>query len=71
MDEESMIKIEKVQDGYLAHTTPPHGKEEWRNPRPLASSKLVEELRALGIHTTDIGDAFCEADPNWLEDTNH
>ncbi len=24
-----MIKIEKVRDGYLAHVTSPHVKEEW------------------------------------------
>jgi hypothetical protein len=63
-----MIKIEKVQGGYLARTTPPHGQEEWwSTPTPLTSSELFEELRARGVHTTDISDAFYEADPNWLQ----
>jgi len=62
-----MIKIEKVQDRYLAHVTSPHVQEEWKNPTPLSCSELVKELRARGVHTTDIADAFEEADPNWLQ----
>jgi len=62
-----MIKIEKVRDGYLAHVTSPHVKEEWKNPTPLSCSELDKELRFQGVHTTDIADAFEEADPNWLQ----
>ncbi len=62
----SMIKIEKVRDGYLAHVTPPHVQEEWKHPTPLSRSELVKELSSRGVHTTDIGDAFYEADPDWL-----
>jgi hypothetical protein len=61
-----MFKILKVQDGYLAHATPPRGQQEWRSPAPLSATVLVEELRARGVHTSDISDAFYEADPNWL-----
>lgn len=61
-----MIKIEKVRDGYLAHVTVPHLQEEWHSPAPLSYSELVKELRSRGVHTTDIADAFEEADPNWL-----
>ena len=61
-----MIKIEKVRDGYLAHLAPPHVQEEWKNPTPLIRSELVKELRSRGVHTTEIADAFEEADPNWL-----
>jgi hypothetical protein len=62
-----MIKIEKVRDGYLVHVTSPHVQEEWKNPTPLSCSELDKELRARGVHTTDIADAFEEADPNWLQ----
>jgi hypothetical protein len=65
-----MIKIEKVRDGYLARATPPHVQEYWGNPTPLSSDELNKELRARGVHTTDISDAFYEADPNWLRDTS-
>jgi hypothetical protein len=61
-----MIKIEKVQDGYLAHVTSPHIQEEWKSPT-LSCSELVKELRFRGVHTTSISDAFYEADPNWLQ----
>ena len=62
-----MIKIEKVRDGYVAHATSPHVQEEWKNPTPLSRSELVKELMTRGVHTTDIADAFHEADPNWLQ----
>ena len=62
-----MIKIEKVRDGYLARVTSPHVQGEWGNPTPLSCSELVKELRPRGVHTTDISDAFYEADPNWLQ----
>jgi hypothetical protein len=32
----------------------------------MRASELVEALRGLGCHTTDIGDAMYEADPFWL-----
>ena len=66
-----MIKIEKVSDGYLAHATSPHVQEEWKNPTPMSCSALIKELRSRGVHTTDIADAFYEADPNWLQDPDY
>ncbi|HKV61292.1 MAG TPA: hypothetical protein VJO16_05220 [Candidatus Acidoferrum sp.] len=62
-----MIKIDKVRNGYLAHVTSPHVQEDWKSPTPLGRSELVKELRFRGVHTTDIADAFEEADPNWLQ----
>jgi hypothetical protein len=62
-----MLKIEKVVGGYLAYATTPHVQEEWGNPMPLSCSELIKELRARGVHTTSISDAFYEADPNWLQ----
>jgi hypothetical protein len=63
-----MIKIEKVRDGYLAHVTSPHAQQEWKNSTPLSRGELVKELRSRGVHTTDISDAFYEADPDWYAD---
>jgi hypothetical protein len=61
-----LIKIEKVPDGYIARITPPHVQQPfWMNPAPLGAEALIKELRALNLHTTDIADAFHEADPDW------
>lgn len=32
----------------------------------LSRDEIVKELRSRGAHTTDISDAFYEADPDWL-----
>ena len=69
-DQDRMIKIEKVPDGYLVHATPPHVEGEWKNSTPLSCTELVKELKARGLHTTDIADAFHEADPNWLQNAD-
>jgi hypothetical protein len=60
------IEIEKHSDLYVATVTPPHGDGTlWRSPE-LSRDALIAELRARGCHTTDIGDAFYEANPEWL-----
>jgi hypothetical protein len=61
-----MIKIEKAGSLYAAHATPPHVREEWISDSPLPTRALVDELLSRGAHQTDIGDAFYEADPNWI-----
>ncbi|MGQ4584766.1 hypothetical protein [Lysobacter sp. F60174L2] len=62
------INIQKVADGYLAQVTPPHGGDSaWEATEPLAIDALIKKLLALGCHQTDIGDAFYQADPHWLE----
>lgn len=32
----------------------------------MSTDDLIRELLALGFHQIDIGDAFREADPDWL-----
>jgi hypothetical protein len=61
------IEIQKTDDGYAAHVTPPHGRREWTTPHPMTRDDLDRELHGLGCHPTDIGDAFYDADPNWLD----
>jgi hypothetical protein len=52
---------------YAARVTPPHGRGTyWATSEPLPASALIENLQELGCHQTDIGDAFHEADPFWL-----
>ena len=61
------IKILFTQKGYFAQVTPPHGaNSNWKNEQPMSAGALIKELLKLGCHQTDIGDAFYEADPDWL-----
>jgi hypothetical protein len=63
-----MIQITKVLGGYIARVSPPQGNgATWETQEPLARHALVEKLLALGCHQTDIGDAFYQADPFWLD----
>lgn len=61
------IEIKRDGDRYTAVVTPPHGRgERWASPNRMSASELVDALRELGCHTTDISDAMFEADPFWL-----
>lgn len=60
------IVVEKTNDGYLAQVTPPHGRgTTWSTVEPIALRPLIDQLRALGCHQTDIGGALYRADPEW------
>ena len=61
------IVIVSAGDLYEATVTPPHGRSvPWVSPRPMTADALVAALRELGCHQTDIGDAFHDADPDWV-----
>jgi hypothetical protein len=63
------IEIQRRDGLYTAIVTSPHdGRVAWRAPHPMRASELVDRLRDLGCHTTDIGDAFHAAYPRWLDD---
>ena len=51
---------------YMATATPPHVSALWEAAQPSTVDQIVSELRGRGCHQTDIGDAFYEADPDWL-----
>ena len=36
----------------------------------MRAGKLVAEWLELGCHQSDIGDAFVEANPDWLDDAS-
>lgn len=62
------IKIKKINGGYTATVTPPHGTDRhWLTDKPMDCDELIKSLIALGCHQTDIGDALYETDPNWQE----
>lgn len=61
------VVIRRTGESYVAEVTPPHGEgEPWSSPHLMSRDDLVEALRRIGWHQTDIGDAFFEADPEWL-----
>ena len=61
------IAIQRTDDGYEAQASPPHCiGGPWRTAAPLPRDALVKELISRGCHQQDIGDAFHEADPQWL-----
>lgn len=60
------IKIECVGTLYVATATPPHSDVEYVSESPAAADAVIDALRARGCHQTDIGDAFYDADPDWL-----
>ena len=61
------IVIFRMGQRYRANVTPPHCRgEAWSTPEPMTADELVDALRERGCHQTDIGDAFFDADPEWL-----
>lgn len=61
------IVVCRIAAMYEAELTPPHGGGiPWRSEGPMSRDELVAELQRQGCHQTDIGDAFYEADPEWL-----
>jgi hypothetical protein len=61
------IVIRRVDGLYEAEVTPPHGGGiAWQSPMPLTRDQMIQALRERGCHQTDIGDAFYDADPEWL-----
>lgn len=61
------IKSQRSNGLYTAEVTPLHGRESyWRTLQPVSANELLKRLRGLGCHTTDIGDAFFDAYPDWV-----
>lgn len=69
-----MIKIKKISDGMYSaevYKLPPNldwVKPEWATSAPMSAKELIRELLVRGHHQSDIGDAFYEADPGWLNE---
>jgi hypothetical protein len=67
-----LLRIQRVESGYTATVTPSHGDNvQWETTTPVSQGVLIDALTELGFHQQDIGDAFYEADPDWLERPLH
>jgi hypothetical protein len=61
------IQVRRVDAEYEAEVTPPHGNgRPWRSAYPMSADDLISALLERGCHQTDIGDAFHQADPEWV-----
>lgn len=61
------IKVAKVgENKYTAEASPPHASSVRKTPAPLQLRQLIAELKALGCHPTDIGDALYTVDKDWV-----
>lgn len=62
------LRIQRHDNGYTATVTPSHGDDvRWEQVEPIGQGVLIDALTELGFHQQDIGDAFYEADPEWLD----
>jgi hypothetical protein len=63
-----MLEVKKVaEDSYVAIATPPEVDEVWFTREPLSARKLIKQLSNRGAHSTDIGDAMNQQDPEWIQ----
>lgn len=61
------IEIERVDGGYIARAHRTVDGAEWSTSEPMTVNALVAALFKMGFHQQDIGDAFYQADPDWVE----
>lgn len=63
-----MLEVKKIaEDLYVAIATPPEVDDVWFTPEPLSANKLIKQLGNRGAHSTDIGDALNQQDPEWID----
>ena len=60
------ISIKRTGDRYEADATVARTGEAWSTDQLLTVTELIDRLVELGFHQQDIGDAFYDADPDWL-----
>ena len=64
-----MLTIKKNEEGlFEAVASPPHVEKVWVSPGGYTAAELAAMLVDLGCHPRDVGDAFYEPDPDWLEE---
>jgi len=60
------VRIERHGNLYTGTALSADPTENYATTEPLPKSVLIDALLARGWHQQDIGDAFSEADPEWL-----
>lgn len=62
------LRILRVRGGYVASKTDRDlDQVVWEHLHPVSADELIALLAPLGLHQQDVGDAFCETDPGWVE----
>jgi hypothetical protein len=64
------IMIKREGSNYVVQAVPSGNNasvEGYTSGGPVTQAVAIDALLAHGWHQTDIGDAFYEADPDWLE----
>ena len=57
------IRVSRLNEGFDVEVTPPDG--EWKSLHPLSPTEILEQLSALGCHSTAITDALNESGADW------
>jgi hypothetical protein len=60
------ITVWRRDEKYEVSVSPPHGPL-WRSSQAMTSREIFDKLIGMGVHSTDISDAFDAADPFWTE----
>jgi hypothetical protein len=60
----AVVEITKKGNLYSAHVRSVHPKGPYDSPYPMSAKALYAELRARGISSIDIDDAFTMCDPD-------
>jgi hypothetical protein len=57
------IRVSAVGDGFAVEVTAPHGN--WRSTASMSPTEVLEQLSALGCHSTDATDALDASGADW------
>lgn len=61
------LRILRLEAGFVATVVSSDGSAiEWEQATPVVAREIIDALGARGWHQQDIGDAFYEADPDWV-----
>jgi hypothetical protein len=57
------IRVSVVSNGFSVEVTPPDGS--WQSTTPMSPTEVLEQLSALGCHSTTATDALDESGADW------
>lgn len=63
------ITVKRFDGLYSVVATSIDGRGDYATEQPVSRETAIGSLLALGWHQRDVGDAFYEADPDWVDRT--